>query len=112
MQHFIPYTPQKNGASERNNRSLKEISTCMMESKTFLPKIWAEAISYASYIHNRVPNKKLNGITPFESWSGNKHDVSHFRIFGSRPSAIIPLDKRKDLEPQSQECLFVGYFEY
>ena len=37
--------------------------------------------------------------------------MSHFRIFGSRAWDRIPLDKRKDLEPQSQECIFIGYFE-
>jgi hypothetical protein len=37
--------------------------------------------------------------------------VSHFRIFGSRAWAHIPTDKRKDLEPQSVECIFFGYPE-
>jgi hypothetical protein len=37
--------------------------------------------------------------------------VSHFRIFGSRAWAHIPIDKRKDLEPQSVECIFFGYPE-
>jgi hypothetical protein len=35
--------------------------------------------------------------------------VSHFRIFGSRAWAHIPTNKRKALEPQSVECIFVGY---
>jgi hypothetical protein len=35
--------------------------------------------------------------------------VSHFCIFGSRAWAHIPTDKRKDLENQSVECIFVGY---
>src|SRR5713226_9780180 len=50
-------------------------------------------------------------MTPFEAWSGHKPDVTHFRIFGSKAWARIPTEKRKDLQPQSQECLFVGYFE-
>jgi hypothetical protein len=37
--------------------------------------------------------------------------VSHFHIFGSRAWAHIPIDKRKDLEPQSVGCIFVGYPE-
>ena len=36
----------------------------------------------------------------------------HFRIFGSKAWARIPTEKRKALQPQSQECLFVGYSEY
>ena len=83
----------------------------MMEAKNLPPKVWAKAIKYASYIHNRVPHNYLDGMTPFKAWSGHKPDVTHFRIFGSRAWAIIPTEKRKDLQPQSQECLFVGYYE-
>ena len=36
--------------------------------------------------------------------------ISEF--FGSKAWARIPIEKRKDLELQSQEFLFVGYFEY
>ena len=48
-------------------------------------------------------------MTHFEAWSGNKPYVTHFRIFGSRAWARIPTKKRKDLQPQIQECIFVGY---
>ena len=81
----------------------------MMEAKTLPPKFWAEAIKYAAYIQNRVPHKQIYGMTPFEAWSGHKPDVTHFRIFGSKAWARIPTEKRKDLQPQSKECLFVGY---
>ena len=109
MQHSIPYTPQQNGVAERKNSSLKEMATCMMEAKTLPPKFWAEAINCASYIQNRVPHKHIYGMTPFEAWSGNKPDVTHFRIFGSKAWARIPTENRKALQPQSQGCLFVGY---
>ena len=97
MQHSIPYTPHQNGVAKRKNGSLKEMATCMMEAKTLPPKYWAEAINYAAYIQNRVPHKQLDGMTPFEAWSGHKPDVTHFRIFGSRAWARIPTEKRKAL---------------
>ena len=37
--------------------------------------------------------------------------MTHFKIFGSKAWARIPTEKRKALQPQSQECLFVGYSE-
>ena len=43
----------------------------MMEAKAFPPKFCVEAIKFSSYIQNRVPHKQLDGMTPFESWSGN-----------------------------------------
>ena len=84
----------------------------MMEDKTLPPKFWAKAINCASYIQNRVPHKHIDGVNPFEYWSGNKPNVTHFRIFGSKAWARIPTEKRKSLHPQVQECLFVGYSKY
>ena len=37
--------------------------------------------------------------------------MSNLRVFGSTAWARIPHDKRKDLKPQSVECLFIGYPE-
>ena len=83
----------------------------MIEAKNFPPKFWAEAINYESYIQNQVPHKNLDGMTPFEVWSAHNRDVTHFRIFGSKAWARIPTENRNALQPQSQECLFVGYSE-
>ena len=51
-------------------------------------------------------------MTPFESWSGHKQDVTHFRIFGTKAWARIPTEKSKALQPQNQECLFVRNYKY
>jgi hypothetical protein len=85
------------------------MANCMLQSKSLAPKIWDEAINHAAYIQNQFRHKSLKGTTPFECWTGKKSKVSHFRIFGSQAWAHIPIDKRKDLEPQSVECIFVGY---
>ena len=53
-QHSVPYTPQQNGVAERKNRSLKEMTTYMLESKKLDANLWAEAMRVAVYIHNRV----------------------------------------------------------
>ena len=47
--------------------------------------------------------------TPFEGYFRHKPDVSNLRVFGSTAWARIPLDKRRDLQPQIIECLFIGY---
>ena len=67
----------------------------MMDAKAFPPKYQSEVIKNASYIQNRVPHKQLDGITPFEAWSGHKLNVTHFKIFGSKAWARIPTEKRK-----------------
>ena len=53
----------------------------------------------------------MKGKTPFEAYFGHKPDVSNFKVFGSTAWARIPLDKRKALQPQSIECVFIGYLE-
>ena len=63
MKHSISYTPQQNGVAERKNTSLKEMATCMLESKTLPPNFLVEAIKCASYIHNRVPHKSIYGFS-------------------------------------------------
>jgi hypothetical protein len=46
-----------------------------------------------------------------EAWNKIKPDVSHFCVFGSVAWAHIPDEKRKDLQPKSEKCIFVGYSE-
>jgi hypothetical protein len=58
---------------------------------------------------NRSPHRFFKDKTPYEAWSGLKLEVTHFHIFGSRAWARITSKKRKALDPQSTECIFVGY---
>ena len=108
MQHSIPYTPQQNGVVERKNRSLNEMATCMMEAKTLPPNFWDEDIKCASYIQNRVPHNNLDGITPFESWSGHKLDVTHFRIFGSKAWVEFQLKRERLYSPKAKSAYLLG----
>ena len=49
-QHSVPYTPQQNDVAERKNRSLKEMTTCMLESKKLDANLWTEAMHHVVYI--------------------------------------------------------------
>ena len=109
VQHSIPYTPQQNRVAERKNRSLKEMTTCMLQSRKLTTNLWTEAMHVVEHIHNRVPHSSMKGNTPFEAYFGHKPDVSNLRVFGSTAWARIPLDKRRALQPQSIECMFIGY---
>jgi transposase InsO family protein len=111
MQHIVPYTPQQNGVSEKKNRTLKEIDNCMIHSKGLSLKYWAEEINSANYIVNCTPTKALKNLTSKEAWTKIKPDVCHFRVFGNIAWAHIPQEKRKALQPQSENCIFVGYSE-
>eukprot|EP00253_Pinus_taeda_P030718 PITA_30718 len=81
----------------------------MLHAKSLPHKLWAEALYCAKYIQNKSSHRSIKDQTPFEAWSGTKLEVTHFRVFGSRAWARIPSKKRKALDPQSIECIFVGY---
>ena len=81
----------------------------MLESKKLDANLWAEAMHAVAYIQNRVPHSSMKGKTPFEAYFGHKPDVSNLRVFGSTAWARIPLDKRRALQTQSIECMFIGY---
>jgi hypothetical protein len=108
LQQKVPYTPQQNEVDERKNSSLKEMASCMLHAKSLPQRLWAEALNCATYIQNRSPHRYVKDKTPYEAWSGLKLEVTHFRIFGSRAWARIPSEKRKALDPQRTECIFVG----
>ena len=111
MEHLVPYTPQQNGVSDRKNKSLKDMATCLLHGKHLPPYLWDEVVNCASYLQNRVPHKSVVGVTPFKAPHGYKPDVSHLRVFGSKYWAKIQLDKRKAFQAQSSECILLGYAE-
>nr|GEZ99416.1 putative ribonuclease H-like domain-containing protein [Tanacetum cinerariifolium] len=62
-------TPQQNGVAERKNKTL--IETMLADS--FLPNtFWAEAVSTACYVLNRVLVTKPQNKTPYELLTENK----------------------------------------
>lgn len=48
-------------------------------------------------------------MTPYEAWTGNKPQVSHFQIFGCTAYAHIPADERRKLDFKSKRCVMLGY---
>ena len=87
------------------------METYLLQAKNIPPSLWAEAVNYASYIHNRVPHKSVVGATLFEALRGHKPNVSHLRVFGSKSWVRILIDKRNSFQAQSSECILLGYAE-
>ena len=55
----IPYTPQQNGVAERMNRTLMDCVRSLLHWSNLDKKFWAEALSTAVYIRNRVYSRSL-----------------------------------------------------
>jgi hypothetical protein len=71
-------------------------------------RFWADAISTACYISNRIFLRSILYLTPFELRFVRKPSVSHFRPFGCKCFVL----KRRNLdkfEARSFDGIFLGY---
>jgi len=84
-----------------------EMDRCMLGN--LLSFLWGEAMSTVIYILNRCPTKVIQGKTPFKVWSGREPNISHLRVFGCEAFSYIIFDKRKKLEKELKNCIFMGY---
>lgn len=109
-QRTAPYTPQQNGIAERKNRTLVEMARCMLLDGKCGNEFWAEAVTMANYVQNRLPAKGIDK-TPFEMWNGSKPNISHFMMFGARCFVHVPHQKRRKLDPTGMAGKLVGYDE-
>ena len=76
-----PGTPQRNGVSERRNRTLLDIVRPMM-SVIGLPLLfWGYALETVAFTLKRAPSKSVE-TTPYELWFGKKPNLSFFKVWG------------------------------
>src|SRR5882757_8003371 len=58
-------SPQQNGVAERLNRTLVEHAHAMLWARDLPKFLWAEAISYATWLKNRFPSCATPDNTPY-----------------------------------------------
>ncbi|KAK1614403.1 hypothetical protein QYE76_019920, partial [Lolium multiflorum] len=101
-----PGTPQRNGVSERRNRTLLDMVRSMM-SLTDLPlSFWGYALETAAFTLNRAPSKSVE-TTPYELWFGKKPKLSFLKVWGC--DAYVKKLQPDKLEPKAEKCVFIGY---
>jgi transposase InsO family protein len=71
-----PFTPQSNGLSERENRSLVETAKCLVHHHALPDTLWSKAIKHSAYLLNRQHTKALVNKMPEEAYMNVKQDVS------------------------------------
>ncbi|PNX60842.1 retrotransposon-related protein [Trifolium pratense] len=79
----------------------------MLHAKNLPHRFWAEAMSTAYYIHNRVTLRKGTSTTLYELWKGRKPTVKHFHVFGSKCYILVDREPRRKLDPKSEEGIFL-----
>ncbi|GKF60650.1 retrovirus-related pol polyprotein from transposon TNT 1-94, partial [Tanacetum coccineum] len=63
-------TPQQNGVAERRNRTLIKATRTMLGDAKLPVTFWAEVVSTACYVQNRVMVNKSKNKTPYELFNG------------------------------------------
>lgn len=103
-------TPQQNSIVEHMNRTLLNMSRCLLIQSRLPLIFWAEVVATLRVIRNRCPSSSLNGDIPrYERWTGKETNWKYLRVFGS---TVYILDKNPlngKLAERSIKGVFVGY---
>lgn len=68
-----------------------------------------EVIVYAVYLLKRCPTMSFEDITPQETWSGKKPNISHLKIFGCIAYASVSDERKIKLDDKSFKYIFIDY---
>ncbi|GJX01179.1 putative ribonuclease H-like domain-containing protein [Tanacetum coccineum] len=108
-EYSVARTPQQNGVAERKNRTLIEAARTMLADSKLPTTFWAEAVSTACYVQNRVLVIKPHNKTPYELFRGIKPAIGFMKPFGCHVTILNTLDKLGKFDGKSDEGFFVGY---
>ncbi|GJX96811.1 putative ribonuclease H-like domain-containing protein [Tanacetum coccineum] len=108
-EYSVARTPQQNGVVERRNRIPIEAARTMLADFKLPTTFWAEAVSTACYVQNRVLVVKPYNKTPYEIFRGFKPALCFMRQFGCHVTILNTLDSLGKFDGKSDEGFFVGY---
>ncbi|GJW47238.1 putative ribonuclease H-like domain-containing protein [Tanacetum coccineum] len=102
-------TPQQNGVAKRKNRTLIEAARTMLADSFLTNTFWAEAVSTACYVLNRVLVTKPHNKNPYELITGKQPIISYIRPFGCHVTILNTLDHLGKFKEKADEDFLVGY---
>jgi hypothetical protein len=108
QQFSAPHIPQENGVVERKNRTLVEMARTMLDEHRTPRRFWADAISTACYISNRIFLRSILHLTPFELRFARKPYVCHFRPYGCK-FFVLKCGNLDNFESHSLDDILLGY---
>ncbi|GJU85359.1 putative ribonuclease H-like domain-containing protein [Tanacetum coccineum] len=108
-EYNVARTPQQNGVAERKNRTLIEATRTMLADYKLPTTFWAEAVSTACYVQNRVLIVKPHNKTPYELFRGFKPAIGFMKPFGCHVTILNTLDNLGKFDGKSDEGFFVRY---
>lgn len=109
IEYNIPRNPEQNGVCERLNRTILNMSRCLIMESNLEKDLWGEAVRISAYIINRLPTKATNKI-PAEIWYNREISLNNMKVFGSRAYSHIPKEDRNGkLAERCKSLIMIGY---
>jgi hypothetical protein len=93
---------------ERKNHTLVEMARTMLDEHRTPRRFWADAISTACYISNRIFLRSILHLTPFKLHFGRKPSISHLRPFGCK-YFVLKCENLDKFESHSFDGILLGY---
>jgi hypothetical protein len=106
---LAPYTPQQNGVAEKKNRTLIESARTILDEYKTSNRFWAEAINTACHAVNRLYLHRLLKKIPYELLTGNKQNISYFRVFESKSYVLLKRPKSSKFATKVYEGFMLCY---
>jgi hypothetical protein len=89
--------------------TLIEMARTMLDEYKTSNHFWAEAINTACHTVNQLYLYQLLKKTTYELLTGNKPNVSYFRVFGSKCYVLLKRSKSSKFAPKVYEGFMLGY---
>ncbi|GJV37436.1 ribonuclease H-like domain-containing protein [Tanacetum coccineum] len=110
-EYSVARTPQQNGVAERKNRTLIEAARTMLADSKLPTTFWAEAVSTACYVQNRVLIVIAHNKTLYESLEVLNSYRIHEPFLGVILLPFAILRKVGHVDGMSDERFFVGFLK-
>jgi hypothetical protein len=104
-----PLPTHQNGVVERKNKTLIDMARTMLGEYKTPEHFWSEVVNTACHAINWLYLHFLLKKTSYKLLTGNKPNVSYFRVFGSKCYILVKKGRHYKFAPKAVEGFLLGY---
>jgi transposase InsO family protein len=104
-----PLHSTTNGLGEKKNMTLIDMARTMLGEYKTLERFWSEAVNTTCHAINHLYLHRLLKKTTYELLTGNKPNVSYFRVFRSKCYILVKKGRHSKFAPKVIEGFLLGY---
>jgi IS30 family transposase len=101
----VPFNPKSNGIAEKLNRTLFNTVRVLLPQENLSNELWVEAVLHATFLHNRIATRALDGRTPFEASFGRLPNMTGIKVFGCLAFGNNPHEISKKLDSRTKQMI-------